>query len=255
MAFLDKLERKLGRFTFPYLLQFLIFGQILVFGAIAAGLVYPQQLVMNARAVMSGEVWRLFTFMVVPLRLDLLWFAIGAYITYLIGGSLEREWGEVRFSLYVGLGWLATVLVSWLVPSAAVTNGFILGSLTLAFARLFPDVEFLIFFLLPVKVKYIGYVVWGGYGLAAATQPMEVKLQVMAGVLPFFVFFGPELLFMLKEQKRTRAFREKVRTDPGEAFHTCSRCGATEKSHPERAFRYKSEACYCEVCLQEEPPA
>lgn len=251
MPYLETFEKKYGNFSFPYLLQILIFGQILVFGAVKAGYVYPQQLVMNSRAVMAGEVWRLLTFMVVPLDMDLIWFAIGAYITYLIGGSLERQWGEFRFSLYVGLGWLATVLISWLIPTAAVTNSFIMGSLTLAFARLFPDVQFLIFFIIPVKVKYIGYLIWGVYGLTVLTQPIGVKLQVLAGVLPFFIFFGPELIAMVKDRQRTKAFREKTRINPEDAFHTCSVCGATDKTHPDRAFRYSSDTCFCEVCLKE----
>lgn len=249
MPFLDNLEKKIGKFSFPYLLQILIFGQILVFGSIVAGVVFPQQLVMNAGAVFSGEIWRIFTFMVVPLNLDLLWFVIGAYVTYLIGSNLEQKWGEFRFGLYVGLGWLATVLVSFLIPGAVVTNSFIMGSLTLAFAKLFPEVQFLIFFIIPVKVRYIGYVMWAFYGLAMLTQPVVVKLQVLAGVLPFFVFFGSDLLFSLKERKRTRAFQEKTRTDPSAAFHTCSLCGATDTSHSERAFRYKGDQCFCDECL------
>lgn len=252
MPLLDQLERKYGRFAFPYLLQILIFGQVLVFGAMTSGLVFPEQLMLNSRAVLSGEVWRLFTFMVVPLDSQLLWFLIGAYVTYLIGSSLERQWGEFRFSLYVGTGWIATVLVSFLLPSAGLTNTFIMGSLTLAFARLFPDVEFLIFFLIPVKVKYIGYVMWAFYGLAVLTQPPGIKLEVLAGLSPYFLFFGPELLFSLKDRQRTRAFREKTRVDPGEAFHTCSVCGCTDKTHPERAFRYKEKICYCEECLNKE---
>lgn len=252
MSILDRFEKKYGRFSFPYLLQVLIFGQILVFAALSAGVVYPQQLIMNSRAVMSGEFWRIFTFLVVPLDLDVIWFAIGAYITYLIGGSLERQWGEFRFSLYVGLGWLATVAVAWLVPFELITNRFIMGSLTLAFARLFPDVEFLIFFILPVKVKYIGYVMWGFYGLALLTQPLGVKVQVLAGILPFFVFFGQELLFLLKDKKRIRSYREKAKVEHGAAFHTCAVCGATDRSHPERAFRYRENECICDVCLKKE---
>ena len=255
MPLLDKLERRFSRFTFPYLLQCLIFGQVLVFIAIQAQLVFPLQLVMNAPAVMAGEFWRMFTFMVVPLNMNFFWFLLGAYVTYLIGGSLEREWGEFRFGLYVGLGWLATVLISWIVPAAPITNGFIMGSLTLAFARLYPDVEFRIMLLFPVKVKYIGYFTWGIYALALFTQPLFIKLQVLAGVLPFFVFFGKELVFMIKDRKRVHDFKQKTKVDPSEAFHVCSVCGATDKTDPDRAYRYKGTTCFCEECLKQEGAA
>jgi hypothetical protein len=190
--------------------------------------------------------------MVVPLDLNLLWFAIGAYVTYLIGGSLERQWGEFRFGLYVGLGWFATVLAGFLGPNMLISNTFIMGSLTLAFARLFPHVEFLIFFILPVKVKYIGYVIWAFYALEFFTGPVSSKVQVAAGVLPFFVFFGGELLFAVKERKRTRDFNEKSKVKSGKEFHVCATCGATDQTHPERAFRYRGEVGICDVCLKAE---
>lgn len=252
MSWMDTLERKYGRFTFPYLLELLIIGQVFVFTSTYFGLVRAEQLVLNSSAVMSGEVWRLFTFMVFPMDEDLLFFAIGAYVTFLIGGSLQRQWGEFRFGLYVGMGWIATILVSFLMPGTLILNQFIFGALTLAFARLFPEVEFLIFFVLPVKVKYIGYLMWGFYGLAFLTGGVESRLLIAAGVLPFFVFFGGELLFLVRERKRTREFREKARVNPTVAFHVCATCGATEQTHPERSFRYRDGVCICDVCLKKE---
>ena len=252
MPVIDTLERKFGKFTFPFLLELLIAGQVMVFVAILTGTVDPDQLILRASDVFSGEVWRLFTFMVIPQTMSLLWFFIAMSILYLVGGALQNNWGEFRFSLYLGVNWLATILVSLLFPTLSVSNFYVFASLTVAFGRLFPNFEFMLMFVLPVKAKWFGYLTWALVGLAVLTKPLPYKFMAIAGVCSFFIFFGKELLFSVKEQKRTRDFQEKTKVDPGEAFHVCSRCGATDKTHPERSFRYRGDECICDVCLKAE---
>jgi len=251
MAFLDTLERKFGRFTFPHLLFLLLAGQGLVYLAMSTNQVSPLQLVLQGRAVLSGEIWRIFTFMVVPMESSLLWFLIGVYVTWLIGSSLEREWGEFRFGVFVGLGWGATVLSSLFLPQEVMGNMFILGMLTLAFARLFPHVEFLLFFVIPVKVRYIGWVMWGFYLLALIGGDLAVRAQVLASIIPYGVFFGRDMVTGMHSRRRRATFRRAAAPEPGEAFHVCDACGRTDRTDPDLDFRYKDGNCVCEICLNE----
>jgi hypothetical protein len=254
MSFLDRLEQRFGRYTFPYLLPVLLAGQALVYLATTTGQVGLDQLILVGAGLRQGGMeWiRAFTFMVTPMADSPLWFALGLYVTWLIGSALERQWGEFRFGVYLGTGWLATVLVAWLFPWMPVTNVFIMGSLTLAFARLFPDVEFLLFFVLPVKVKYIGWVMWGFYGLQLLSGPAPVRAVLLAGILPYLLFFGKETVTDLQGKQRSRAFQRQARETENQPFHVCSRCGRNDREYPELDFRYLSgEECVCLACLHQ----
>lgn len=251
MTFLDRLEKKFGKWTFPYLLAVLLSAQAMVYVAVSSGQVQVEQLLLSVPKVLSGEYWRIFTFMAVPMADTLLWFFIGLYVTYLIGSSLEREWGEFRFGLYLGLGWFCTVIASFLVPGYYFSNTFIMGTLTLAFAKLFPDVEFLLFFVLPVKVKYIGWVLWGFYGLELLAGPLPAKIQVLAAIVPYGLFFGADIFTGFKQRQRAAAFKQQTQADAGTPFHQCSVCPRNDQTDPELDFRYENGVCICEICLKE----
>lgn len=255
MPLLDTLERKFGRFTFPYLLELLLIGQVMVYFATESGLVPVWDLMLVGAAVMSGQVWRIFTFMVIPLRANPLFFALFIYITWLIGDALRNQWSEFRFSLFVGMGWACTVAASLLFPLAPMENAYILGTFMIAFAALFPNFEILLFFVLPIKVKYLGWLWSAGYVLALIGGPWEERAQVIAAAVPLAVFFGPRLLGLAKTKKRATRFKREAARPAGEPFHVCSRCGRTDRSDPDLAFRYAGDTCICEDCLQKERPS
>ncbi|MCC5849120.1 MAG: hypothetical protein JJU29_13625 [Verrucomicrobia bacterium] len=262
MSLLDQLERKFGKFYLPNLLPILLMGQVLVYMALLARAVEPEQLMLHGLLALRGEVWRLFTFMVVPMSMDPLWFLIGLYVTWLMGSALLNQWGEFRFCLFLGTAWFLTVAATLLFPVAVglVSNFFIMGLLTLAFAKLFPEVEFLIFFIIPVKVKYIGWLTWGVYGLAFFTGDWPERLQILAAMGTWVLFFGPEMVMSLQNRKRRQRFQKEAKRVEGTPFHTCVICGKTDLSHPHADFRYEDGKCYCAEYLQKgscnenEPP-
>lgn len=252
MTIIDHLEKKWGKFTLPHLLPLLLGGQVLVFLAMMTGDLGPEMLVLHGGWVMQGQVWRLFTYMLVPMAENPLFFMISVSVTWMIGSALEREWGEFRFGLYFGVGWMFTVLTALIFPSGVLTNGYIMGSLILAFARLFPDVEFLLFFVVPLKVKYIGYALWAQFALGfIQADRLSGKMAVIAACLPFFLFFGGEILGRAKQKKRATSYRQKVKVAEGTPFHQCVSCDRTDISDPAMNFRYENGKCICEVCIQE----
>lgn len=239
-----------GRFTVPNLLPILLSGQVLVYLFLAAGAVEPFQLMLNAGLMLEGELWRAVTFMLLPLSESPLWFALGVYVTWLMGSALEREWGEARFALYLSTGWVLTVLASFVFPGAVFVNSFVLGLLTLGFARVYPDFEFLMFFIIPMKVKYIEWVTWGLYAMAFVGGPGSVRAMVLSAAAAWLLFFGEDLVRSLKGKQRKAAFVREAKSNAQIPMHTCSVCGKTNLSHPRTDFRYQGGSCYCQAYLE-----
>jgi len=255
MSTLDHLEKRFGKFTFPYLLPILLAGQVMVYLAVVSNAISTSFLPLNASWVLAGDYWRVITFMLVPMQMNPLWFALFVWITYIMGSALEQEWGEFRFGVYIGSCWLATLLGAFLVPTAVLSNTFIFGSIVMAFAWMFPDFEIRLFFLIPVKVKYIGYVYWALYALELIGGNSGSRVSVLAALVPFFLFFGPDMLRMLKQRQRAKEFRKDAKEQAEIPFHVCSSCGRTDLKNPDVAFRYEHSTCICEICLKERASA
>ncbi len=250
MQLLDRLEQKWGKFTFPYLLITLLAGHVLFYFAISTNKISLDLLNLNASKVLDGEVWRIFSFMLDPLRFNNLAFVFFIYITYLTGSKLEWEWGEFRFAFYLGLGWFSTVLLSFIIPGADFSNFFIFLSMSMAFARVFPDYIFMVFFVLPVRAKYMGMIAGGMFVLALVSGPLPLKLEAAGALVPFVLFFGKDFAGSVKQRKRATEFRKKARVLDGIPFHSCATCKRTDKTDPELGFRYENNVCICEDCLE-----
>ena len=254
MSLLDRIERKFGKIYLPNLLPTLLLGQVIVYVALLTQEVDPVNLAYIPRLVRAGEqVWGVFTFMVLPMNMNPLFFFISISITWLMGNALQEQWGEFRFCFFLGFAWFATVVVTLLMPMyfLVVPNVYIYGLLTLAFAKLFPNFEFLAFFIVPVKVKYFGYILWAWYALQFIGGELGVRLVIVVTLSSWVLFFGGEVLGQAKARQRRTKFQRDSRRDGGTAFHQCSVCGKTDQSHPQIHFRYQNGKCYCAAYLQE----
>lgn len=255
MSLLDRIEKKFGRFYLPNLLMMMLAGQVALFFVTSTGLVDPDDLTLQGGRLLSGEVWRVLTFMVLPMTRHPLWFAFGVYITWLMGSALENQWGEFRFNLFVGTAWFFTILVSLVFQESplgpiAMTNVWIMGLFTLAFARLFPEVQFLLFFIIPVKVKYLGWLAWAGYGLAFLAGGIVDRALILAALSAWLLFFGGETLAALRNRSRRKAFQRQAAVSKEIPFHTCEICGKNNLTHPHVDFRYHGGKCVCASYLQ-----
>ena len=238
---IDTLERWFGRFAFPHLTLALILAQVAAF---LLGMENPglfQRLVLVPRAVWGGEYWRLVTVLAVPPTDNLLFAFFFWYFLYFMGAALEQYWGAFRYNLFLLVGYLATVAVAFLTPEAIVTNGFLFGSVFLAFAYLNPEFVIYLFFLLPVKIKWLAIFTWGIYGLNFFVGSWETRLAVLASIANFALFFGPEILVRARTGRRRMAQQAQQAGRQSEPFHRCRVCGITDKSHPGTEFRYCSQ--------------
>jgi hypothetical protein len=192
--------------------------------------------------VLSGEVWRLATFLAVPPFDNIVGLIFSWYLFYLMGTALERTWGTFRYNAFLLVGYLATVGVAFLVPDQPASNGPLLGSVFLAFAYLYPDFEIYIFFLIPVKIKWLALIAWIGYGFELVFGEWLTRLLVLAAVGNFLLFFGKDIVERIHIGRRrmaTQAARLAVRQPA--YHHRCVVCGITDRSHPQMDFRYCSK--------------
>ena len=189
---LNRLERRYGRFGIPNLTNILVGGQILV---LAIELFVNQTisvwLSLSRYLLLSGQIWRIITFVFIPsYGGSILSAVLGIYFTWFIGTALEKEWGDFRFNLYLLLGMLGAVLAC-LCTGWADTYCLSL-SLLLAFAMLYPEVQVLLFFVIPIKVKYFGLFAGALWAFSFLMATPLGKVNYLLGMLGFVVFFGPQ---------------------------------------------------------------
>ncbi|NLG85294.1 MAG: hypothetical protein GX493_11970 [Firmicutes bacterium] len=256
MDLLRRLERRFGRYAIRGLMFYIILGNALVYVFVCLGHgALVSFLALDPTRVLQGELWRLVSFIFIPPLPSPLFIFFVLYFYYLIGTSREREWGSARFNLYYLAGMAGTALGAFITRTGT-TAVYLNFSLFLAFAQLFPDFEFLLFFLLPVKAKYLAWIDWGFLGLSFLTGSWSEKVAILASVLNFFLFFGgniPAYLrrWQLVHQNRRRFLAALEATPPK---RVCAVCGKTDKSHPRLVFRTCKicglELDYCEEHLE-----
>jgi hypothetical protein len=252
VSFLDRLERRLGRFAVSNLSLYLVIGQVAAFLAIRLGLLDPARLVLFPQLALNGEWWRLATFLLMPPPASIFFIAFAWYMFYLMGSALEEYWGEFHFNLFLLIGYALTVGLSFLAPFWPVSNAFLAGSVFLAFAYLNPNFELALFLILPIRIKWLALFTWLVYAYQLVAGAWPQRLQILAAVGNFFVFFGRDLCLTVRQQRRRTAREaERVATEiaTGGVRHRCRVCGKTDVSNPELDFRYCSKCagdqCYC----------
>ena len=119
-----------------------------------------------------------------------------------MGNSLEGHWGAFRYNIFLLVGYVVTVAVSFLFPFQAATNIFIAGSVFLAFAYLYPDFQLYIFFILPVKIKWLALLTWIGYAYQILTGSWSTRLLVIASITNYLLFFGRDIYLTAKTGNR-----------------------------------------------------
>lgn len=225
-------------------------------------------LTLNPYEILRGQVWRIFTWVIVPPDMsNLLFVLLMLYFYYSIGTSLERVWGTWRYNIYLLSGMLFTVIGSFLLLgycylfqgdliayigavdyfgsiSMYFSTYYINMSIFLAFAATFPEAQVLLMFIIPVKVKWLG-VIYGIMLLAEFWQgDVYSRFALAASLLNFVVFFltSRRRIHMSPRQvKRQQEFRREVKRSSSITKHKCAVCGRTEADSPELEFRFCSK--------------
>ncbi len=242
MKLLDRLERVFGRFALPNVTVYLIAGQTVFYVLFMTGKLDQSITRLSADLLLDGQWWRIATFLFDPPLSNPIFAFFAWYIFYLMGSALEGYWGAFRYNVFLLIGVLLTIAVSFLTPDFPVTNAFIGGSVFLAFAFLYPDFVLQLFFILPVRIKWLALLTWLYYGYLVFFGGWHTRLMVLASVGNFLLFFAGDLIWMMKSGRRQMARQaQQLSRREDEPFHRCTVCGITDKSHPQMDFRYCPE--------------
>lgn len=263
MKWMNKLERKLGRFAIPNLMYYVVilYGFGYLIEKITGG-VYWQYLSLNAERILHGELWRVLTFILYPPSGNVLMIFLVLYIYYSLGRHLEYAWGTFRFNLYYFSGIFLHVvgaLVAYAITGKVflIDTTFLNLSLFFIYAAVFPEQQFLFMFVIPIKGKwlawfdavYFGYTIW--LGLVSADGFCKGNaIAAFVSLMNFLIFFL-SLRNMrkhgIREVRRKYVYQKEVRlgekaqTQSNGARHKCHVCGRTELDDPNLEFRYCSK--------------
>ncbi len=255
MSLLDKLDRRFGHLAMRNVTLGLIVAQVLVY-AISQAQHDGEQLLTESislipEKVLAGEVWRLATFLIMPPFTNVLFAFFFWYFFFLMGNALENFWGAFRYNVYLFIGYVATLAAAFVEPALPSSNNFLELSVFLAFAFLNPDFELYLFFIIPVKIKWFALLTWICFFVAVVFGAWLTKALVVASVANFLIFFGKDILQMIRTGRRRMASQavEFGKSQEPAYHHRCLTCGVTDRVDPKCEFRYCSKCagncCYC----------
>ena len=255
LDWLDKLEKKFGRFAIPNLTMYLIGAYIIGFGIyyFLPGLF--KWLTLEPYFILKGQVWRVISWVLVPPSGSLISIIFIVLLYYSLGTALERAWGTFRYNVYIFSGILFTVIGAFALYFIAGTGMvgygglfstyYINMSIFLAFAVSYPDMELLLYFIIPIKMKWMAivYAVFILYDFIAGN--FISRVTIAASLLNFVVFFlSTKKGYSPKQQMRKKKYQKQSRphmTYSNGARHRCAVCGRTELDDPNLEFRFCSK--------------
>ena len=279
---MSKFEKKFGKYAIPNLTLILIMcyvvGYIIQLMGAAGGTNLLGFLTLDPYRILHGQIWRLVTWVIVPPDSLDIFTIIMLFFYYSLGSTLERTWGTYRYNVYIFSGILFTVIGSFLcmgvvylmhgilptesasayfyIRSYAFSTYYINLSIFLAFAATYPDMQVLLMFVIPVKVKWMGildavlmlyYVIVGD---------VFTRFAIIASLLNFVLYFYRLHKSRISPKQMHRRAQFERKTNEGRAKvarHKCTICGRTEEDDPSLEFRFCSKCNgnyeYCQYHL------
>lgn len=257
---IEEFCRKHPNFGIPNLMRYIVIANVVFWIMGAINPVLMNYMLFNPALILRGQIWRLISFVFIPPSTGVLAF-IAFYFYYWIGSTLEQQWGTGQFTIYFFTGVILTILYGFLIyfitgRSVSLSSTYIFLSMFFSFAALFPDMQVLFMFIIPVKMKYLALVDAAFFLLSVFTTPFPENLLPVVAVLNFLIFCGGELKNLLprRQSKSTINFKResaRIRREESQKLYThkCAVCGRTDADYPNLEFRYCSRCvgyhCFC----------
>jgi hypothetical protein len=261
VRWLDKIEPYFDWLHFQGLFKYLTFLGVIAFACQWASPDIGALLAFDRDKILAGEVWRVASFIFTPMGVPGFW-SVGVVIlffatriAFLVSDALESEWGSTRTTLYILVGWLGLVVSHFIFDMRSDMSGVSLyTSLFLAFATLFPRVEFSLMFLIPLQVRIFGWVT-GVIMLWNAIFHPYTLLTTVPVMIPYLLWVLPGVIHgrksLVKASQRRRKFQIASRPE-SQAFHRCESCGRTERDSEDLEFYTLPDGK--EYCQEHLPP-
>jgi len=279
---MKNLRSRWNRFCFrhrdkgiPNLMLYLSLGSALVYlmSTVTGNYFLYDWLCFDRSLILQGQVWRLISYPLTYSGGNILLTAISLLCYYSLGRAMENVWGTLRFNLFYATGMVLMDIFCMLFPPFQADVFSLNLSLFLAYATMFPDTQFLLFFIIPVKAWIFALFNLAIVVMDLITYPFPYNLFSVISLANYFLFFGKDVLNVLPmswrinarrllkkqpvQQKKAKVIQfdagsyEATKAAPKAPYtHRCTVCGRTDISNPELEFRYCSRCkgyyCYCE---------
>ena len=265
MRWVDRFCYRHPRFGIPNLMMYIVIGNVVIwlFGVVDTSGTLRSLLAFSPYDILHGQVWRLVTFALIP-NFDGIFALIAFYFYYFIGSTIEREWGSGKFTIYVLTGMLLTVVYGFVLYfifqwNIYISAEYIYFSMLFTFATLYPDMTVLLFYIIPIKMKWLGIVDALFFLFEILTLRFPLNLLPVVAVLNYLLFCGGWLFDFVRparvrQRRKTTQFRNemhRIRYEEKNRPYTrkCSVCGRTDTDYPDLEFRYCSRCagyhCFC----------
>lgn len=283
--FINYLDRKIGKYAIPNLPLCMVICYAIGYLMELINPEVCLVLSLNPYAILHGQVWRLVSWLLIPPSSFDFWTLIMLYFYYSIGTTLERTWGRFYFNYYIFSGILFTIIGAfclygydvlfqaeemaaknigyrlangefpWIygmefgyaLESMSFSTFYVNMSIFLGFAATYPDMQILLMFILPIKVKVLGviYVILlavGAYNMGLPTGIFVVGASLLNFIL-FFIATKKGTHMSMAQRKRQAEYKRKVKSAPPPkiAKHKCAICGRTSEEYPDLEFRFCSK--------------
>ncbi len=267
---MSKFEKKFGKYAIPNLTLILILsyvaGYVIELMGNAAGVNLLGYLTLDPYRILHGQIWRLVTWVIVPPSSFDIFTIIMLYFYYSLGTTLERTWGTYRYNVYIFSGILFTVIGSFLcmgviylmygnLPTEIASAYFYQGSyafstyyinlsIFLAFAATYPNMQVLLMFVIPVKVKWMGILDAGVMLYYVVVGNVFTRFAIIASLLNFVLYFCRMYRSRMSPKQMHRRAQFERKASEGRAKvtrHKCAICGRTEEDDPNLEFRFCSK--------------
>ena len=254
---LDKMERRFGRYAIRNLTMYLLAGYAIGY---LLSFTMPQLLTyftLEPALILKGQVWRLLSWVIIPPNDNIIFVIFMMLLYYSLGNTLESYWGAFRYNVYIFSGILFTVI------GAFIVNGLIGGvtgfgslystyyinmSIFLACASIMPDYQLLLYGIIPIKMKWLAILDVVLLAVDAVQGGLIIRIVIIASLLNFIIFFFCNWNLRghsPKQAARRKKFQKQISRPQnqyaGGAKHRCAVCGRTELDDPTLEFRYCSK--------------
>ena len=197
---LNKLEYKFGRICIPNLMLYIVIaiGAAYIVNLCVPNIYLPYYMIFSRELIFAGEWWRIITWIFMPDDINPVFLILSLYFYYFIGMGLEHRWGSFKFNIYYLFGILFTIAGGFI--SGATTNMWLNYSLFFAFAVLYPDMEVRLFFIIPVKMKWLALLDLVFFVVYLVIGTVFDRVAILVSMLNFFLFFYQDFGRMIKNQ-------------------------------------------------------
>ena len=262
MNFLNKMERKFGRFAIHNLTKYIIgcyiIGYIITYTSAIFDVNLLGYLSLSPYHILHFQIWRLVTWILIPPSSSNIFFVVIMLLFYYsLGSALERSWGAFRYNVYILGGMLFTIVGAFVLYflwgpmlstmySLMFSTYYINLSIFLAFALTYPDMQVLFMMIIPVKIKWLAWLDAAYILYDLVRGNWAVRTVIIASLLNFVIYFLSTRNFRRispQEIHRKQQFKRAVhpKMAPGITKHKCAICGRTEEDGDNLEFRFCSK--------------